>query len=70
MPKRFLICTLIFGGLILTGIPAVPFQQPANQNQPKSSENPQYKLSVRSNLVLVPVIPLLEQICPAKMCRQ
>ncbi|HKD15689.1 MAG TPA: VWA domain-containing protein [Candidatus Angelobacter sp.] len=56
MPKRFLICTLIFCGLILAGIPAVPFQQPANQNQPKSSENPQYKLSVRSNLVLVPVI--------------
>ena len=56
MPKRFVICTLIFCGLILAGIPAVPFQQPANQNQPKSSENPQYKLSVRSNLVLVPVI--------------
>jgi len=56
MSKRFLICTLIFVSLILTGIPAVPFQQPANQNPPKSSENPQYKLSVRSNLVLVPVI--------------
>src|SRR5215813_9137289 len=53
MAKRFLTYCLI---LTLIGIPAAGLQQPANQNPPKSSENPQYKLSVRSNLVLVPVI--------------
>jgi VWFA-related protein len=54
--RRFLVYSLILAGFTLGGIPAEPLPQGSNQNPPKSSENPSYKLSVRSNLVLVPVI--------------
>src|SRR5215470_4776129 len=70
-PKSFT-CTIVFTAFILVATAAVPLSPSGNQaqpqansqgqpqagdnSQPQSLEQPQYKLSIRSNLVLVPVI--------------
>jgi VWFA-related protein len=64
MTKQLFGCGVLLAALVLFGMGAAPVQQkdnqnsqpPPAQNQEKSSENPNYKLTVRSNLVLVPVI--------------